>query len=82
MSSPGPAPGLHAVREVCVDLDARLTVTQAAALARVSKQLVNQWRRIGRLTALHEDGRWTYRAGDVLEVERDMRRSPHSTRAA
>jgi predicted site-specific integrase-resolvase len=65
-----------------VDLDARLTVTEAASLARVSKQLVNQWRRLGRISARHEGGRWTYRAGDVLTVERDMRRSPHSTRAA
>lgn len=65
-----------------MNLDARLTVTQAALLARVSKQLINRWRQLGRLSAERVAGVWRYRAGDVLRVERDMRRSPQSRRVA
>jgi hypothetical protein len=65
-----------------VDLNARLTVTQAALLARVSKQLVNWWRTSGRLAGELRAGVWTFRAGDVLEVERATRNSPQSRRAA
>lgn len=65
-----------------MNLDAMLTVTEAATLARVRKQLVNWWRASGRLTGHRIGGQWRYRAGDVLACERDTRRSPNSHRAA
>ena len=65
-----------------MDPDAQLTVTQAAALARVSKQLVNWWRASGRITAQRRNGQWCYRLADVLNVERATRRSPQSHRVA
>lgn len=65
-----------------LDQDALLTVTQAASLAQVSKQLVNWWRTSGRLAGVKAGGVWRYRLGDVLAVERDTRRSPQSHRAA
>lgn len=61
-----------------MNLDARLSLSQAAQLAGVSKQLVNWWRSQGKLKR-GEDG--LYRAGDVLAVERDTRRSPYSSRS-
>jgi hypothetical protein len=65
-----------------VNLDVHLTVTEAAQLARVSKQLVNWWRTSGRLAGQRHNGVWMYRARDVLAVERDTRQSPLSHRAA
>lgn len=65
-----------------VNHDALLTVTQAARLARVSKQLVNWWRSCGLLPGRRIGGTWHYRVGDILQVERDTRRSPQSRRAA
>lgn len=63
-------------------MDALLTVTEAAALARVSKQLVNWWRTSGRIGATKRKGVWHYRLGDVLKVEAETRRAPQSHRAA
>jgi predicted site-specific integrase-resolvase len=60
-----------------LNLDARLTPSEAARLAGVSRQLFNWWRREGKVHP-GEDGR--YRAGDVLEAERDTRRSGRSHR--
>jgi hypothetical protein len=60
-----------------VNLDARLTPSEAARLAGVSRQLFNWWRREGKISP-GEDG--LYRAGDVLRVERDTRRSGRSHR--
>jgi hypothetical protein len=65
-----------------VNHDALLTVTEAAALARVSKQLVNWWRTSGRIAAEQRNGVWRYRLGDVLKVESETRRKPQSHRAA
>lgn len=62
--------------------DALLTVTQAAQLARVSKQLVNWWRTSGRIPATQRAGVWRYRLGDVLTVESETRNAPQSHRAA
>lgn len=59
-----------------------LTVTEAAQVARVSKQLVNWWRTSGRITASKRNGVWCYRLGDVLQVESETRRAPQSHRAA
>lgn len=57
--------------------DARLTASQAALLAGVTKQLVNYWRVKGHLKP-QADGR--YRVADVLSVEAKMRKAPQSTR--
>lgn len=65
-----------------VNHDALLTVTQAATLARVSKQLVNWWRTSGRIRAVKRNGVWRYRLGDVLQVECETRNAPQSHRAA
>lgn len=62
--------------------DALLTVTEAAQLARVSKQLVNWWRTSGRIPATKRNGVWRYRLGDVLQVEKQTRQAPQSHRAA
>jgi len=60
-----------------VDLDARLPAHLAAAMVGVSRQLINYWRATGKI---QPDGRKRYRLGDLLDVERDMRRSPQSRR--
>jgi hypothetical protein len=64
------------------DNNALLTVTQAAALIRESRQLVNQWRVDNKLkVAGHtKTGVRLYRLGDVLRVEAATRNSVHSTR--
>jgi hypothetical protein len=64
-------------RRWALNLDARLTASEAARLAGVSRQLFNWWRREGKVQPGH-DGR--YRAGDVLRAERDTRRSGRSHR--
>ena len=63
-------------------MDALLTTTEAATAARVSKQLIYAWRVNGKLKPADYDprGRPLYRERDVLEVERDTRRSPNSHR--
>lgn len=63
------------------DLDAKLPAHLAAAMVGVSRQLINYWRRSGRLEPVAVDGRSPlYRLGDILDAERDMRRSPQSHR--
>jgi predicted site-specific integrase-resolvase len=62
-----------------VNLDARLRPFEAAKLAGVSRQLLNWWRRAGKVAP---DGAGRYRLGDVLDVERQTRCSPLSRRAA
>lgn len=62
-----------------MNLDARLTGAQAAAMVGRSRQLVHAWAQAGHLTR-GEDG--LYRLGDVLEAERRTRRSPRSHRKA
>jgi len=58
--------------EPLVDLDAMLTLTQAAQFLDVSPQLVADWRRRGRIE--RHLGRF-YRLGDLIEVERQTRRN-------
>lgn len=65
--------------EVSVNLDARLRPADAARAAGVTKQLLNWWKRAGKVEP-GTDGR--YRLGDVLTVERQTRRSPFSHRVA
>jgi hypothetical protein len=60
-----------------LDPDARLRPADAARVAGVSRQLVNWWRSRGKLQP-DTDGK--LRLGDVLQVERDTRRSKHSRR--
>lgn len=67
------------------DRSARLTLTQAAVMANVSKGTVRNWRYLGWLTPEGErryldanpDG---YLLGDVLDAARDTKRSPKSHR--
>lgn len=67
-----------------LDLDALLTVGQAALYLRMPKQRINRWRELGRLSEAEtrSDGVRLYRLGDVLKAERATRRSPYSNRAA
>lgn len=60
-----------------LDLDARLRPADAARAVGVSKQLINAWRTRG---WVKPDDLGRYRLGDVLQVERQKRRSPFSTR--
>jgi hypothetical protein len=60
-----------------VNLDARLTPSEAARLAGVSRQLFNWWRCEGKIQP-GSDG--LYRAGDVLAVERQTRNAKQSSR--
>lgn len=64
--------------------DVLLPANLAAARVRVSRQLLNWWRRTGKLTPAAADrtGRPLYRLGDVVQVERQTRRSPQSHRYA
>lgn len=64
------------------DPDARLPAHLAARLVGVSRQLVNYWRASGLLQPVGRASRgYVYRLGDVLEAERQTRRSPNSRRA-
>lgn len=60
-----------------MDLDARLSATQSAQAIGISKQLFNYWRTTGKVVP-DQDG--LYRWGDVLQAERQTRRSPNSRR--
>ena len=53
-----------------MDLDTLLTPSQAARALGISRQLFNDWRRRGRITA-NADGLYVYR--DVAELERVTR---------
>ena len=65
------------------DMDAKLPAHLAAAMVGVSRQLVNYWRRAGKIAPVAHAGRSPlYRLGDVLEAESAARRSPRSHRAA
>jgi hypothetical protein len=67
-----------------VNLDALIPAHQAALLVRVSRQLVRKWTLRPtnplRPADVAPDGRPLYRVGDVLDVERETRRSPKSHR--
>jgi predicted site-specific integrase-resolvase len=63
--------------EVDVNPDARLRPADAARVLGVSKQLVNWWRRTGKI---QPDQRGRYRLGDVQRVERQTAGSKLSTR--
>lgn len=60
-----------------INLDARLRPVDAAQVAGVSKQLLNWWRRDGKI---EPDERGRYRLGDVLEAERLTARCKRSSR--
>lgn len=63
------------------DVDALVTGAEAARLVGVTRHLVGMWKRAGKLTPKDRRGRSPlYRLGDVLQVERDTRRSRHSHR--
>jgi predicted site-specific integrase-resolvase len=64
------------------DMDDLLNGKQAAAVANVRPQTICYWASKGYLNAQDGDGgRPRYRRGDVLDVERAMRRSPKSSRS-
>jgi hypothetical protein len=71
---------------VIVNLDALVTAREAAdypALKahHVSRHLIGMWKTLGKLNAKGKRGRSPlYRFGDILEVERDTRRSGASHR--
>lgn len=61
--------------------DALLTAAEASQLLPVSRHLIGMWKTLGHLTPAGRRGRSPlYRWGDLIRVERDMRRSPHSHR--
>lgn len=66
--------------------DALVTAAEAAAsphLHGVSRQLIGMWRHLGKLSARGTRGRSPlYRYGDLLQVERETRRSGYSHRLA
>lgn len=66
-----------------IDLNALVTVGQAAQFLGMPKQRVNRWYQLGRLkeAATRSDGTRLYRIGDVLEAERATRNSPFSSRS-
>lgn len=64
-----------------MDLDALVTVTQAALLTGMSKQAVQRWYERGLLTPADTvGGVRRYRVRDVLEVNASTYRSPKSRR--
>lgn len=64
-----------------LDLDALITGAQAARLAGCHRANICLWRNQGRLTVRDRRGRSAlYRLGDVLEVERETRRSGKANR--
>ena len=65
-----------------MNLDALVTATEAASRLRgVSIHLIGMWRHAGKVTVRDMRGRSPlYRWGDLLQVERDTRRSPRSAR--
>ena len=60
-----------------MNLDARLTRAQAATYLAITPATITMWKQRQKITT-DEHGR--YRLGDLLEVERDTRRSPNSHR--
>lgn len=66
-----------------MDMDALLTVGEAAAFLRMPKQRINRWRELGHLAPADTSGGVRrYRLGDVLKAERATRHSKFSNRAA
>lgn len=57
--------------------DTRLSAADAARAVSVSRQLLNHWRRTGKI-ARGKDGK--YRLGDVKDYERESRNSTLSNR--
>jgi hypothetical protein len=66
------------------DLDVLVPAWFACRQLGVTKQTFGHWVRTGKVTpvAPGEDGHPRYRYGDVLEAERQTRRSPNSRRGA
>lgn len=64
--------------------DVLVTATEAAAsphLKGVCRHLIGMWKTLGKLTVKGRRGRSPlFRYGDILDVERDTRRSGHSHR--
>lgn len=60
-----------------INQDARLRPAEAARYVGVSKQLLNWWRRDGKI---RPDERGRYRLGDVLQAERATARCKRSSR--
>lgn len=60
-----------------MDLDARLTRQQAAQCVGLTPAAIGMWKLRGHIDS-GPDG--LYRLGDVIEVERQMRRHPNSRR--
>lgn len=60
-----------------VDLNARVTASEAARYLGVTRQLVNSWRTRGKI---HKGQDGKYRLRDILIVDRAVRRSGHSHR--
>jgi hypothetical protein len=80
MSPEATSPGLSACPEVVtmgMDLEARVPAWFAAKRVSVTPQVLNYWRRSGKITP-GEDG--LYRLGDVIDVNRRMRTHPNSHR--
>lgn len=67
-----------------LDLDAKLTASQAARAVRVTKQLFNYWRSKGYIQpcGTNRRGQALYRFGDVVDIEAEMGTAPRSTRRA
>jgi hypothetical protein len=68
-----------------VDLDALVTATEAAAsphLQGVCRHLIGMWKTLGKLEVKDRRGRSPlFRYGDVIEIERQTRRSGYSHRS-
>lgn len=65
-----------------LDLDAVLTASEAARVARVTKQLFNYWRAKGKIVSCGTHrSRPVYRLGDVVDVEAEMRGNSRSSRS-
>lgn len=66
-----------------MDLRTHVTATQGATLAGVKLHTLLMWVQAGKLEPVGTNGRHkTYRLDDVLNTERDTRRSFYSHRAA
>lgn len=66
-----------------LNLDARLSVAEAALYFKLSKPAINMWYVNGHLKDVVQDdkGRRRYLLRELLEAERTTRRSPNSSRS-